>query len=155
MPPRGGERRRPTSPHPTGAFVAAREHASCSRRPLLAALLHVRPDELLRVLLEHVVDLVEHRVDVLGQLLLPRLGIGRGAIRLRRVLDLVLAPGGPPLASMLLLRHVNPLRIRIAAVPPRPQAKFPCDPDNFPCRRPLTPIRRSGRTRALPTSGEP
>jgi hypothetical protein len=41
------------------------------RGRLLAALLHVRPDELLRVLLEDLVDLVQARVDVVGKLFVP------------------------------------------------------------------------------------
>src|ERR1700754_2501373 len=45
--------------------------------PLLAALLHVRTHEVLGVLLEHVVDLVEDRVDVLAELLAALLA-GRG-----------------------------------------------------------------------------
>src|ERR1700683_594209 len=42
-----------------------------------AALLHVRPDELLGVLLEHLVDLVQDRIDVVGELVLPLLGAPR------------------------------------------------------------------------------
>src|SRR5207248_3847447 len=51
---------------------------------LLAALLDVPADELLRVLLQYRVDLVQQVVDVLGDLLLPLgdLGVrlGRGAL---------------------------------------------------------------------------
>ena len=45
---------------------------------LLAALLDVGADEVLGVLLEHVVDLVEDRVDVLAELLPPLLAGRRG-----------------------------------------------------------------------------
>src|SRR5438874_12198408 len=38
---------------------------------LLAALLHVGPDELLGVLLEHLVDLVQDGVHVVGELFVP------------------------------------------------------------------------------------
>src|SRR5450755_2389090 len=37
----------------------------------LAALLHEAPDEVLGVRLEHIVDVVEDRVDVFGELLVP------------------------------------------------------------------------------------
>src|SRR5215469_7674286 len=42
---------------------------------LLPALLHVGPDEFLGVLLEHLVDLVQDRVDVVSQLVLPLAGL--------------------------------------------------------------------------------
>src|SRR6476620_986298 len=48
-----------------------RTGARRDRPGLLAALLHVRPDELLGVLLEHLVDLVQDGVHVVGELLLP------------------------------------------------------------------------------------
>src|ERR1700727_1610977 len=38
---------------------------------LLSALLHVGPNKFLGVLLEHLVDLVENRVDVVSELFLP------------------------------------------------------------------------------------
>jgi hypothetical protein len=44
---------------------------------LLAALLDERADELLRVLLEHLVDLVEDRVHVVGELLVAFLDVAR------------------------------------------------------------------------------
>ena len=40
-------------------------------KTLLAALLDVGPDELLGVLLENLVDLIEDRIDVVGELFLP------------------------------------------------------------------------------------
>src|SRR5260370_24671093 len=71
---------------------------------LLAALLHVRPDELLRVLLEDLVDLVQDRVDVIGELFvpLPDLLGGPGL----RLLGLVGAPSGLPLTACVLRSHV-------------------------------------------------
>src|ERR1700684_1116634 len=66
----------------------------------LAALLHVRPDELLGVLLEHLVDLVQDRVDVVGQLVLALLDV-LGSLR-RSVLLLLAAPGRLTLAAGVL-----------------------------------------------------
>src|SRR5690606_3329161 len=70
-----------------------------SGRNLLATLLHVRADEVLGVLLEHVVDLVEDRVDVLAELL-PALLTGR-----RAAVDIVVAVTAA-LPLRLLLGHV-------------------------------------------------
>src|SRR5690349_7580448 len=47
---------------------------------LLTTLLHVCADEVLRVLLEHVVDLVEDRVHVLAELLAAFLTGTRGVV---------------------------------------------------------------------------
>src|SRR5580704_13797699 len=71
------------------------------RARLLAALLHVRPDELLRVLLEDFVDLVQDRVDIVGELFvaLPDLLGGPGL----RLLGLLGAPGGLPLTACVLV----------------------------------------------------
>src|SRR6266568_1553970 len=71
---------------------------------LLAALLHVGADELLGVLLEHLVDLVEDRIHVVGELLVPlpdflcaaRLGL----------FGLLGAPRGLPLTACVLRCHV-------------------------------------------------
>src|SRR3954452_2374984 len=91
-------------------------------RWLLATLLDVGPDEVLRVLLEHVVDLVEDRVDVLAELLTTLLA---GRRRVRPVL-VVAAPAA--LALGLLLRHVCLL---IA----RPDPDHPAPPRADPGRR--------------------
>src|ERR1700753_3922902 len=76
---------------------------------LLAALLHVRADELLSVLLEDLVDLVEDRVHVVGELLLPFPGLRvRGGLVF---LGLLGAPRRLPLAPGVLLRHLPFLRL--------------------------------------------
>src|SRR4051794_37717183 len=61
---------------------------------LLASFLHVLPHEFLTVLLEHLVDLVQDGVDVLGHLL-----VALGDLAVDRGLDLVglLARAGGPL----------------------------------------------------------
>src|SRR5260370_21975946 len=70
---------------------------------LLAALLNVRPDELLGVLLEYLVDLVEDRVHVIGELLLTLLDV---LVRLwRGLLGLLAALGSLPLTTGVLCRH--------------------------------------------------
>src|SRR5579871_4337345 len=76
--------------------------------PLLAALLDVRAHELLGVLLEHLVDLVEDRVDVVGELLVPLLDLlgGRGLV----LLGLLGTPRRLPLAPGVLRRHLPFLR---------------------------------------------
>src|SRR5215468_7961972 len=74
----------------------------------LAALLDVRTDELLGVLLEHLIDLVEDRVHVVGQLLVPLLDlIGRRGLVF---LGLLGAPRRLPLASGVLRCHLRYLR---------------------------------------------
>src|SRR5579862_9714613 len=75
---------------------------------LLAALLDVRADELLGVLLEHLVDLVEDRVHVVGELLVPLLDLlgGRGLV----LLGLLGTPRRLPLAPGILRRHLPFLR---------------------------------------------
>ena len=65
---------------------------------LLAALLHVGTDELLGVLLEHLVDLVEDRIHVVGELFVP-LPDFLGTARLG-LFGLLGAPGGLPLAAV-------------------------------------------------------
>src|SRR3954452_12206925 len=91
-------------------------------RWLLATLLDVGPDEVLGVLLEHVVDLVEDRVDVLAELLTTLLA-GR-----RRVRPVLVVPAPAALALGLLLRHVCLL---IA----RPDPDHPAPPRADPGRR--------------------
>src|SRR5712692_9248768 len=108
------------SQNPRESFPGAHRYATdptATARPAesgrLAALLHVRPDELLGVLLEHLVDLVEYRVDVIGQLLTALLAL-LGALLERLLLLLLLAtPCGMPLASGVLGRHPN---LRVAPV---------------------------------------
>src|ERR1700691_4067664 len=73
-----------------------------SRSGLLAALLDVRADELLGVLLEHFVDLVEDRVHVVGELLVPLLDLFGG--RRLVLFGLVGAPRRLPLATRVLVR---------------------------------------------------
>src|SRR6266516_3692547 len=69
----------------------------------MPTLLDVGPDELLGVLLQHLVDLVQDRVHVVGQLLLALLDL---LARLRAALLGVLAtPGSLPLAAGVLCRH--------------------------------------------------
>src|SRR6266487_2134565 len=82
----------------------------CGRRASLPALLDVRADELLGVLLQHFVDLVEDRVNVLGELLVPLLDIlaGLGVC----LLDLVGPPGCLLLTAGVLGRHTVPPWIR-------------------------------------------
>src|SRR5664280_2166552 len=80
---------------------------------LLAALLHVRAHELLGVLLQHVVDLVQERVHVVTELVVPLLD------RVCRVLggrgiDLVVLTVGALLAATGVL-HRHPYS-RLAAV---------------------------------------
>src|ERR1035441_8528503 len=57
------------------ATTSARPPTANRPPPLLAALLHVRPDELLGVFLEHLVDLVEDRVHVVRELFVPLLAL--------------------------------------------------------------------------------
>src|SRR5215470_9628645 len=81
----------------------------------LAALLDVRTDEFLGVLLEHLIDLVEDRVHVVGQLLVPLLGlIGRRGLVFFGLLG---APGRLPLASGVLRCHLRYLRPSRGAPP--------------------------------------
>src|ERR1700750_1511562 len=90
-----------------------RTGARRDRPGLLAALLHVGPDELLGVLLEHLVDLVEDGVHVVGQLLLALLDVTR---RLRLgPLGFLGAPGSLPLATGVLCRHARNLRDRASS----------------------------------------
>src|SRR5262245_19226598 len=56
---------------------ASRDTDGSATQRLLAALLTERSDEVLGVRLEHVGDLVEQRVDVLGELLLALGDVGR------------------------------------------------------------------------------
>src|SRR5690349_9191919 len=71
------------------ALAGARQSATKRTKPSLAALLHVAPDELFRVLLEDRVDLVQEIVDVLGDLRVP-LGYLRVGLD-GDVLDLLIA----------------------------------------------------------------
>src|SRR5262249_31178940 len=71
----------------------------------LPTLLDVGPDELLGVLLQDLVDLVQDRVHVVGQLLLALLDL---LARLRvAFLGLLAAPGSLPLAAGVLCRHAE------------------------------------------------
>jgi hypothetical protein len=75
----------------------------------LAALLHIGPDELLGVLLEHLVDLVQNRVDVVSELVLALLDV-LGPLR-RAVLLLLAAAGSRlTLSAGVLCRHCRNLR---------------------------------------------
>src|ERR1044072_5185400 len=82
------------------AFVPGYEDRRGVGMNLLAALLDVRADEVLGVLLEHVVDLVENRVDILAELL-PALLAGR-----RATVDIFVAVTAT-LPLRLLLGHVR------------------------------------------------
>src|SRR5882757_1094642 len=81
----------------------------------LPTLLHEAADELLRVLLQHLVDLVKNRVDVLVE---PFLALGDVFLRLD-LLDLFLA--GRPLRLLVLLpavfRHGTPPRTAVESRP--------------------------------------
>src|SRR5689334_5389722 len=77
----------------------------CRQAASLSALLHEAADELLGILLEHVVDLVEDRVDVVVELLLA-LGVDLGGLGLR--LGLARLAG----ALVLLFGHVPTLSPR-------------------------------------------
>src|SRR5580692_6952558 len=81
---------------------------------LLAALLDVGADELLSVLLEHFVDLVEDRVHVVGELLVPLLDLLGG--RRLVLFGLVGAPRRLPLATLVVRRHLRYL-LRRGACP--------------------------------------
>src|ERR1700761_1586559 len=76
------------------------------RLGLLAALLHVRADEFLGVLLENLVDLIEDGVYVVGELFVPFLGgLSRPSLDL---FGLVCPLGGLPLpAGVLAGCHVS------------------------------------------------
>src|SRR3954463_13248104 len=78
----------------TAVPAERRLHRGLVRSYSLPSLLHVRSHELLGVLLEHLVDLVQDRVDVLGHFLVPL-----GDLGVDRRLDLVglLARSGRPL----------------------------------------------------------
>src|ERR1700749_2436080 len=72
---------------------------------ILAALLDVRADELLGVLLQHLVDLVEDGVHVVGELLVPLLDfLGTASLGL---FGLFGAPRGLPLTACVLRCHVT------------------------------------------------
>src|SRR5580704_4363667 len=90
----------------TGAVASAYgEPAGAATIWLLAALLHVRPNELLGVLLEHLVDLVEDGVDVVGELFVPLLDfLGTASLGL---FGLFGAPRGLPLTACVLRCHVT------------------------------------------------
>src|SRR5260370_6979467 len=91
---------------------------------LLAALLNVRPDELLGVLLEYLVDLVEDRVHVIGELLLTLLDV---LVRLwRGLLGLLAALGHLPLPPGALFHHPEPSSLQ--AHPPRSHPLLPRQP---------------------------
>src|ERR1700722_9145146 len=94
-------------PSVTGTQTTLARTPTANRPPvLLSALLHVRPDELLGVLLEHLVDLVEDGVHVIGELFVP-LGNLRGGARLG-LFGLFGPAGGLLLTACVLVRcHVT------------------------------------------------
>src|SRR6266851_10218782 len=83
-------------PDPTAVAVIF----ALSGLPSLAALLHVGPDELLGVLLENLVDLVQDRVHVVSELVLPLPDLLAGLCL--AFLLLLGAPGYLPLAAGVL-----------------------------------------------------
>src|SRR3954471_4177796 len=99
------------------SFCTLRE---CRVMALLASLLHVLPHEFLTVLLEHLVDLVQERVDVLGHLL-----VALGDLRVDRGLDLVglLARAGGPLLPAGVSRRHGCLQFRARGGSPRAAPK--------------------------------
>ena len=94
--------------HAPRAQERRRQGATGQRGPLsgrhgpLAPLLHERPDELLGVLLEHLVDLVEDGIDVFAQGLVTLADV---AALDRSVLDLVGPTIGVLLTAALLCTH--------------------------------------------------
>src|SRR3984957_10595509 len=113
---------RPRAPDTMAVSAIGRAPGGTGGRPpggLLAALLDVRADELLGVLLEHLVDLVEYRVHVVGELLVPLLDLlgGRGLV----FLGLLGTPRRLPLATGVLRCHLPFLR---------PQGQVPLDRSN-------------------------
>src|SRR6476620_2228304 len=88
---------------------------ACPRRLRwsLAALLDEPADELLRVGLEHPVDLVEHAVDVGDEVLLAGTGLRRGGGGLGTLVRGVVPALG---AALLLARHVRDLSLGAAAM---------------------------------------
>src|SRR5215831_13624320 len=105
------------------AHARSRDVSPNANRPAasLAALLDVRTDEFLGVLLEHLIDLVEDRVHVVGQLLVPLLGlIGRCGLVFFGLLG---APRRLPLASGVLRCHLRYLRPSRGA-PPRQLQRY-------------------------------
>jgi catechol 2,3-dioxygenase-like lactoylglutathione lyase family enzyme len=72
----------------------------------LAPFLHECPNEVLGIRLEHIVDLVQDRVDVFGELLVPLAHIGR---RIDGLVDLVLVRALRPALAAVVGRHRGPL----------------------------------------------
>src|SRR5215468_4391161 len=96
----------PTCPEGWTGSVPPPARGGSSAQRSLTALLHVRAHEFLGVLLQDLVDLVEDRVDVVGQLLVPFLDLlGRAGLGL---LGLLGAPARLPLASGVLRCHRLP-----------------------------------------------
>src|SRR6201999_3043489 len=118
---------------------------------LLAALLDVRAHEFLGVLLEHLVDLVQDRVDVIGELLVPLLDLF-GRLRLC-VLDFLGPAAGLALAARVLLCH--PGYLRQSGVFPAPELSSPIRAlFNRATRYSCCPVRadtRSAAVRARPS----
>ena len=87
-------------------FSRPRKNGQQAPEGLLTTLLHVCADEVLRVLLEHVVDLVEDRVHVLTELLAAFLtgsgGVVRAVVAVATALALLLFLGhlGLPLTRL-------------------------------------------------------
>src|SRR4051794_2948790 len=109
----------------------------CRIMALLASLLHVLPHKFLTVLLEHLVDLVQERVDVLGHLL-----VALGDLRVDRGLDLVglLARAGGPLLPAGVSRRHGCLQVRARGGSPS------CCPESY-SPTPTERVIRSGRGR--------
>src|SRR5664280_2941533 len=116
----GRQPERPESPMHDPFSVSGGPRAMSGRRAgdvgalLLAALLHVRAHELLGVLLQHVVDLVQERVHVITELVVPLLDrVGCRVLGGRGIDLVVLAVGALLAATGVLHRH---LYSRLAAV---------------------------------------
>src|SRR5215831_12045009 len=116
------------------AHARSRDVSPNANRPAasLAALLDVRTDEFLGVLLEHLIDLVEDRVHVVGQLLVPLLGLidGRGLV----FVGLLGAPRRLPLAPGVLRCHLRYLRPSRGA-PPRQLQRYRRPVESHPILR--------------------
>src|SRR5918998_5361876 len=103
--------------YPTPAGVARHPQVS------LAALLHIGADEVFRVLLEHIVDLVEQVVRVLGELLTAFLSgrtISTGAVVVAtatRALGLLLRHSRRPPRVPTTARVPNATRARTFTLP--------------------------------------
>src|SRR5664280_2500184 len=121
-------------------WVAGNERALMAL--LLAALLHVRAHELLGVLLQHVVDLVQERVHVITELVVPLLDRVGCRVLGGRGIDLVVLAVGALLAATGVLHRHPYSRLAAVAVKMNPTPRHRQPRASAP---PAVPIRRRGR----------